>query len=171
MKTWVRAIHLVMLVGGGFAGFVLTLQMILDGPQLDAVTASIGWLAELGLAYFVVAGVAVSQNDKYLPMAMAAYILQIPWLLSPIMTYRFAAGLALNVFVAGDNIGCTYFLGTQWYVGMARGDVWGFGLNWVAIAMVIVVACQWRAYSQEKAREAAALRQTQEADEPPGFQP
>src|SRR5689334_8995854 len=99
MKTWLRLALITMTVGGGFTGIVLTLGLLFhsEDPGLLHLVLIIVFLA---LYIFVVASglLFVCDPQRTRPL-LAALAVQVPWISTPLIVYKFAAGLHTVVAV------------------------------------------------------------------------
>jgi len=165
MNPWMRGLHLLMLVGGGFTGLTLTLTLA-SSPQVsnDAGRGIVAFAVSVYL-FCIIAGILVSQHPRNMPYALVAYIVQIPWFVTPLVGYRFCAGAGLNLYAVDDSIGFQWQFGATWEITALRGDHWGIGFNLVALIMALVVA---RALMRPKweANRQAAVRQAEDPNEP-----
>src|SRR6516225_2116906 len=100
MKTWLRLTLVTVTVGGGFTGVAITLQALLS-PQQQPL-AYILLLAFLALFAFVTAsGLIFVHNPQRTALLVPAIALQIPWVSSPLIAYKFAAGFQVGAALFG----------------------------------------------------------------------
>jgi hypothetical protein len=102
MKPWLRLTLITISVGGGFTGFALTFQALQSG--LSSHTEPLLNLLIMGIFLLLNAGVAASGllfvHDPECTRPLAASLaIQVPWISSPFLTYRFASGLELILSV------------------------------------------------------------------------
>jgi hypothetical protein len=144
MKTWLRLIVVVMTVGGGFAGFVVTLQTLLQ-PHNQKSPSLLSMIVVLGLyAYITISGlIFVADSSRTAPI-LGALALQVPWISSPVVTYIFGSGL--NIFVGGrpQQQGGLYFsfdflFGSSWRFSFLQDAHWRIGVNLFALILLILV--------------------------------
>lgn len=92
MQPWLRLTLITMTVGGGFAGFVGTLQSLFNSPGVSTFKLVL-ILIFMGLYVFVtVCGLLYVNDPGRTGPLVAALALQIPWISSPLIVYKFAAG-------------------------------------------------------------------------------
>jgi hypothetical protein len=157
MKTWLRLTLITMTVGGGFLGVVVITPRLFtwgnDGFQLSFAI----FLVFLGLYVFVVAsGLVFVADPRKTQLLVWALAMQIPWVSSPLLIYRMAAGAYVTV-TAGQTedsgrIGFHLFwtLGSnfQCYL-LKQAAPWSLGVNFVALALLILLV-------RSREREASA---------------
>ena len=143
MKHWLRLLLILLTVGGGFCGFAITWQSLCNvlkssGNNPVNIILLVIFLALYGLA--VASGLVFSQDQRKSAFLFASLILQIPWVSSPVFSYRFTAGLHATVGVVGGNWIGGISLGSDWQCALFQQAPWGFGLNLFAVFMLILLA-------------------------------
>ena len=159
MKTWLRLTLITMTVGGGFTGVAVALQMLLSHQigQTASLLVFIGFLALF--AFVVVSGLIYVQNpDRARPLAVAL-ALQIPWVSSPYLTYKFAAGFQVSVAVISGRFIGGFRLGSDFQFYLLQPLPWGVGINFFALAMLILLL---RSSAPKIAPESTAAAQNME---------
>jgi hypothetical protein len=152
MKPWLRLTLIMMSVGGGFTGFALTFQVLQSG--LSSHTEPPLNLLIMGIFLLLNAGVAASGllfvHDPGCTRPLAASLaIQVPWISSSFLTYRFASGLELVLSATGPEKGEDFafhfawkcFIGSSWSFSISQEHPVGFGINLVAFALLIFL---WR---------------------------
>jgi hypothetical protein len=71
---------------------------------------------------------------------VVALTLQIPYLLSPVVAYRFADGLFGGVGIAETGMFGWFRLGSDFQFNLMRPLPWGLGVNLVAVAMLVALS-------------------------------
>lgn len=143
MNPWIRALHVVMLVGGGFTGLSLTLAMAFGKVDWTGADRAVMAFACCLYLFCVIAGILVSDRPNRHWWALIAYALQTPWFASPFLTYRFGGGAMFNVYSVDGELGFRLQMGASWFFQSHGDPHWGIGCNLVALAMAIFVLRTW----------------------------
>lgn len=141
MKPLMRQLHLVLTIGGGFTGIVLTVAAVFNTKESNPLFYAM-MLAFIGLYSFgVYAGLqfADDRESKDLDLLIAYYWLQVPWLSSPVLSYRFASGFQVSGGWSGNQPFGGFRLGSEWQFSLAKAAPWGIGLNVFALVMVVLL--------------------------------
>lgn len=140
MKTWLRLTIITMTVGGGFTGFALTLPFLLK-PQSHQLFSSIFIACFLALYAFVTASglLFVLNPQRTLPLFISLGF-QIPWISSPLIAYRFTAGLHITVGFVGGDFNGGFRLGSDWQFNLFQKSPWGLGVNLFAVTILALLA-------------------------------
>src|SRR5438552_14129079 len=121
MKTLFRWILLTLTIGGGFFGFVTTLQLLLQPPRSSAslyfIVCSIFLLAYL---FMLTSGLLFADKPQRTLPLMIAIILQIPGIACPWFIYAFSGGLRITIALAQSGFAYSYRLGSDWEFSLAR---------------------------------------------------
>lgn len=150
MKTWLRLTLVTMTVGGGFTGVVLTLQALQssiasqDQTRLNLLLMVVFLVLN---ACVTVSGLLFVHDSHRTHPLIAALAIQVPWISSSLIAYRFAAGLELVLSVNGPaksedsaiHIGGAYFLGNSWSFSLLEEHPFGLGVNLFALVMLILL--------------------------------
>ena len=140
MSAWLRLTLVTMTIGGGFTGAVTTSQVLLSPQTTSPAFVAVG-VVFLALHVFVlVSGLLFVQNSARVMPLVVALAIQIPYLSSPVVLYRFADGLCGGVGVAESGLFGWWRLGTDWYFGLLRPLPWGIGINLVPVAMLAALS-------------------------------
>lgn len=144
MSTWLRLTLITMTVGGGFTGVALTAQLLfspqVSGPALVAIC-----VVFLMLHIFVlVSGLLFVQKPHRIMPLMVALSLQVPYLSSPIVAYRFGAGLQAVVGLTGAGPLGWIRLGSDWQFNLLQPLPWGFGINLAALLLLVALSYSTR---------------------------
>jgi hypothetical protein len=152
MKPWLRLTLITMTVGGGFTGFVLTLQALQSGltshnqPALNLLTMGFFLLLNAGVT---VSGLLFVCNPDRTNALFAALAIQVPWISSSLIAYRFATGFELVLSINGPakgedlafHLGWAFFLGSSWSLSFSQEHQFGLGVNVWALTMLVLL---WR---------------------------
>src|SRR5881227_3048645 len=95
MNVWFRRLLLILTIGGGFVGVARTIQFF---SHVDKVIAYVVLLAFVCLyGYGIFLGVKLSEGPAPLRHLRVYFGLQIPFISSPIVAYRFATGFQTTI--------------------------------------------------------------------------
>ncbi len=141
MKPWLRLTLITVTVGGGFTGVAITFQSFLapqnPAPAFFNLLIILAFLALF--AFITVSGlIFVHSPEKTTPL-IVSLALQIPWVSSPIIRYKVAAGFQISVALIGGRVGGGFRLGTDFEFYLFRGLPWGVGINFFALALLILL--------------------------------
>jgi hypothetical protein len=67
------------------------------------------------------------------------FSLQIPFISSPVIAYRFCSGLEATVAIIQLGLRCEYRLGSGGQFAILSSAPWGIGVNFVALAIVFLL--------------------------------
>jgi len=146
MKPWIRLTLIVMTVGGGFSGFARTLEALFDSSGESPLNQLVK-VVFLGLYAFVAAsGLLFVQQPTRTGALRAALAIQIPFLSSSFIAYKFAAGLAAFLSFGsperestGFYVGWEVRLGSFWIFYLQRDQPLRIGVNLVALAILVLL--------------------------------
>lgn len=147
MKTWLRLLLVLVTVGGGFAGVAAILKAMVDAHGFLQFP---GLLLFLGLYTFVVvSGLILVWEPARTRPALVALALQIPWLSSTVLTYKFASGMCLSAALGppeeAGRVGLRFFWYThfgaysEFHLGGSGDAPLAFGANLIALVLFILV--------------------------------
>jgi hypothetical protein len=157
MNPWMRRLHLVLTIGGGFLGFVLSLQMLFNQREANAIAYLLfaGFVGFYAFAIYI--GFRLAEDPRVTPSLVAFYWLQVPWVSSPLFAWRLSVGFHLSAGLIGGQFSGTFRLGSEWQFSLLRPAPWGLGLNIFALVMAIVVTRQLLAAAKPPAPPASAV--------------
>jgi hypothetical protein len=139
MKSWLRLTLITVTVGGGFTGVAITLQALF-ARQTQAPVYYALMLAFLALFAFVTAsGLAFVHNPERTGPLIVALALQIPWVSSPIIAYRLAAGFQISIALIGGHFAGGFRLGSDFQINLFQQLPWGAGVNLFALALLVLL--------------------------------
>jgi hypothetical protein len=139
MNIWFRRLLVILTVGGGFLGMVMTVNALFaskDTPVLGY--AMLGLFVAL-YGYGIVAGLRLSEDANHYGHVLFFYALQVPFFSSPIILYRFGGGLQVTVWVVGLNFGWMFRLGSDWQMAILQPNSWGGGVNLFAASILFAL--------------------------------
>jgi hypothetical protein len=136
MKTWLRWLLIVHTIGGGFCGFVITLQGMFQLEKADPVVLSLfcGFAALFVIT--VLSGLLFVDNPRCTVPLIVVTILQIPWISSPILTFGFTSGFRFVLGVLGENLLLSCQLGSECHIFFLQQRPWGLGINLFAVLIL-----------------------------------
>ncbi len=147
MKPWLRLTLITLTVGGGFTGFSVTMQQLFKPQSQQPVYFAllVGFLALY--AFVTASGLLFVQNPRQTGPLFIAIAMQVPWVSSPLFTYRFTSGFHVTIGVVGGSLGGGFNLGSDWQCNVFQKLPWGIGVNLFALVIMILLALTWRSPS------------------------
>ena len=146
MRTAVRLTMLVMTVGGGFTGFVMTAQLLsANFSSLRAADRAIAISFATQYSLVVCAGLLYAHDPRRLVPLAVAFALQVPFVSSPLLSYRFTAGAHATVGIVGLNLVAAARLGCDFQFTLAPPQPWGLGVNLLAVLFLALIVWLRRA--------------------------
>ena len=138
MNVWFRRLLLILTIGGGFVGVARTIQFF---SHVDKVIAYVVLLAFVCLyGYGIFLGVKLSEGPAPLRHLRVYFGLQIPFISSPIVAYRFATGFQTTIAITQSGLGWDVrFLGSEGQFAILSQEPWGVGINVIASAIVFLL--------------------------------
>jgi hypothetical protein len=131
------------MIGGGFIGIALTAQSF---SQADRVIVFIALLAFVCLnSYGIFLGVRLSEGLAPLRHLRFYFMLQIPFISSPIIVYQFATGFQITIAIIQSALTCGWHLGSEGQLAISSPAPWGIGINVVALAIVVLLYSRFAA--------------------------
>lgn len=149
MKPWLRLALITMTVGGGFTGVVVNLQALFNSPGASIFKLALV-LIFMGLYVFVcVSGLMFTHNPRRTGPLVAALAVQIPWISSSLIVYKFVAGVEAFIIVGspekenaiGAYFGWDLLLGSSWKFALLQDNPLRVGVNFAA---VVILALLWQ---------------------------
>lgn len=138
MNSWMRRLNLVLTIGGGFVGVVVTLQAFFASEEANPMFYAL-LCAFMGLyGYGIFAGLRLVEAPEERKHLAIFYWLQVPWISSPILAYRFAAGFHVSGAILGSQLSGFFRIGSDWQFSLFQTAPWGVGLNVFALVMAII---------------------------------
>lgn len=140
MKRLVEALLLIASIGGGFTGFCIVLGEIVKATSFSMGHFIIYGSALFLFAFFVYAGLAFAANKANIKPLKIAFLLQIPWVSSPILVYKLASGFSLSGILHFGGFQFVYNLGSDFNFGILNGQPWGIGFNLAAVILFFLAS-------------------------------
>ena len=147
LRTLLRVALITMTVGGGFKGVILTVQLLASSDS-SAVVQRVLVVMFLALYGFVAAcGLWFACDRRRVRPLLAALAIQIPWVSTPLVVYKFAAGLYAVVSVGGPQdagdlgvrFGAEALFGSTFRVAWLQEIPWSVGVNVAALVFFVVL--------------------------------
>ena len=137
MNKWPLRFHLTMTIGGGFAGFTIgVFTLVNNGGQLKAA-AILLVLAFCGVCVWAISvGLRLAEGRNPIRELEAFYLLQIPYLTTPMFSYHLGLGVMLYLGVLQNGRNIQTQLGADWQGAFLGGDGFSFAINLVPIAVL-----------------------------------
>lgn len=150
MRPWLRLTLILMTVGGGFAGFAVTLQSLLNSLSAPPLNLFLTLLFAGLYAFVVASGLWFTHDPKRTDLLLAALAIQIPSISYSSFVYLFSAGLVWIISISGpekDNtvgvhVGWEMYFGGSWKVSIRDGNPLRIGVNLVALTLFLLL---WKA--------------------------
>jgi len=149
MSTWLRLTLITMTVGGGFSGLAVMIQYAIQSPRQQTLSLLLTMLLLTLYAFVTAAGLVFAQSPRRTLLLFGALLIQVPWLSSSMLVYKFAAGAGAFIGAkypsgaGGPTATYEYSVGTSSTVAMLQGngDPFIVGVNLWAIVLLILL---WR---------------------------
>ena len=139
MKSWLRLTLITVTVGGGFTGVAITLQSLLARQSQPLVNYAL-MLAFLALFAFVtISGLVFVHDPERTGLMIVSLALQIPWVSSPIIAYKLAAGFQVCIALIGGRLGGGFRLGSDFQINFFQQLPWGAGINLFALVLLVLL--------------------------------
>lgn len=146
MRTWLRLALITMTVGGGFTGFVVTLQSFFGSLGQSPLNLLLMAVAIALYAFIFVSGLIFVHDPRRTKPLSVAFAIQIPWVSSPFLTYKLAAGSEAALSVGnieegrvGVHLGADSLMGSTFAFNLLRGDRWIIGVNLIALTIFVLL--------------------------------
>jgi len=147
MKPWLRLALVTMTVGGGFAGFLSTLEMLFNSLRASA-TNIVLIVFFMGLyALVTVSGLLFVHDPVRQGPLMLGLLLQLPCISSSLIVYKFSAGFDLCAAVGStenaSRVEAGFFwdfmVGSRWKCALGGEHPLRVGVNVVALALLLLL--------------------------------
>src|SRR5580704_4319899 len=118
MNRWLKRLHLVLTIGGGFAGLAVAFTTLGDSFRQSL---SDGFLIIGAILYFlcaVVVGVRLADGAASRMSLLWLYGVQVPLFSSPVIAYHLSLGAHVYIGVLGDSFYWNLQFGDQYSVGL-----------------------------------------------------
>ncbi len=137
MNVWFRRLLLVLTIGGSFMGLALTIQFFSSANKVIAYIILLAFVGMYGYGIFV--GLKLSEGPPPLEHLRFYFGLQIPFISSPLIAYRFCSGLQATVAIVESGLKWDCRLGSEWQFAILSSAPWGCGVNFVALILVFLL--------------------------------
>jgi|CZKI01.1.fsa_nt_gi hypothetical protein len=118
MNPWLKRLFLITSIGGGFAGAAVTGSQFADSGQGPLNYALIG-VVTLAYSVGIIGGIELIEDEgKGLRVLSWYYLAQVPYLISPVISYQFFSGLTLFGAVGSRGLTWGAYLGSRWLYGL-----------------------------------------------------
>lgn len=138
MNPGMRRLHLLLTIGGGFAGIIITLEAFFASKEANPLFYALLLAFVCLYGYGVFAGLRFAEAPEENKHLAVFYWLQVPWISSPIFAYRFASGFHVSGAIIGSQLSGFFRVGSDWQFSMLQSAPWGIGLNVFALVMAVV---------------------------------
>jgi hypothetical protein len=140
MNKWLKIVLLLFQIGGGLLGIVLVGRVFLGG-SMSAVEVIIYTAFAIVFGFGILAGVVlISKPGLGLKLSLIFQSIQIPIIITPVVSYILYTGGFLSVYRSETGWGADFaFLGSRFYFYLYRGEPWCVGVNIVALALFVVL--------------------------------
>jgi hypothetical protein len=148
MTTWLRLTLITMTVGGGFAGVVLAVQLLMNSPNQATLNLLLAILLLLLYTFVTAAGLVFAHSPHRLGPLVAALAIQVPWISSPLLVYQFAAGVGAflganySQGATGLSPNYEYCFGSRSTVAVLRQNPLGVNL-WAVVLLILLWRSTW----------------------------
>jgi hypothetical protein len=134
-----RKAHIILTIGGGFLGFVLTLQALLGAQDPKPIFYAIMAVFLVLYAYGIYTGMRIADGKSGTYHLIVFYGLQVPWISTPLIAYRFTSGFHVSVAFLEGKLTGTFRIGSDWHLSFLQPAPWGAGLNIFALVMLLLL--------------------------------
>jgi hypothetical protein len=137
-----------MTVGGGFTGVVVTLQSLFASLSQSPLYLLLTAVGVALYAFVFVSGLIFVHDPHRTKPLSVAFAIQIPWITSPFLTYKFAAGSEAALSIGnleegkvGVHLGTDTLLGSAFTLklNLLQEGRWIIGVNLVALTIFVLL--------------------------------
>ena len=139
MNIWFRRFLVVLTVGGGFLGAVISTDTLFAAKNTPVFSYAMIALVIALYTYGIFAGIRLSEDASHYGHVLFFYALQVPFFSSPILLYRFACGFHATIWVVGFSFGWMFRLGSDCQLAILQPNSWGAGVNLFAAAILFAL--------------------------------
>jgi hypothetical protein len=90
-------------------------------------------------AFVTVSGLVFVHRPERTDLMIISLALQIPWVSSPIIAYKLAAGFQVCVALIGGHWAGGFRLGSDFQINFFQRLPWGWGVNLFALGLLVLV--------------------------------
>jgi len=143
-NIWWRRFNIVMTVGGGFIGLIVAMPDFVALRELT-LTKCVVYAVFMALyCYGIFVGLRLGEGKESDAHLAAYYCLQVPFISSPLASYHFTSGFYVAAGIIGGGINASFRLGSEWHVSFLQPAPWGIGVNFFALAIVLILILKKR---------------------------
>ncbi|WHI49648.1 hypothetical protein P3339_14335 [Microbulbifer sp. MLAF003] len=139
MQTFIRSTLLIASIGGGFMGCVSALNYFFAFSSWTIGGAIVNGLALTVFIYTLYAGLQFSKSASNTKQLSRAFLLQVPWLSSPILMYKIGTGISLAFMYSSHGGNYFFSLGANYSMAIFSDRPWGIGVNLAAIGFLMLI--------------------------------
>ncbi len=140
MNTWIKRIHLVFTIGGGFTGFVVSLTALPSALGQKVAAVVLVSTCAAFYVYAIVLGVRMAEGRASRSHLLWFYGLQLLVVSSPLIAYQLSSGAHFNLGFIGSSFNWNAQLGANYSVTLLQNAPWGIGVNLIALTMFLIVS-------------------------------
>jgi hypothetical protein len=144
IKTCFRWILLTLTIGGGFLGLEATVKGLIQREDTRLFFYLFQTVFIVLYLFTIIAGLLFADNQKRSTPLIIAWLLQIPWFSSPILSYDFSEGFHFVIGLANNGTAnvfhCASNFGSEWHFSINQVDAahpWEIGINLFAVIIFI----------------------------------
>jgi hypothetical protein len=129
----------VLTIGGAFLGWIATLDSFFTIRDTPLIGYGIMIIFVALYGYGIFAGIRFTETTKPDIHLFLYYLLQIPFISSPFVVFRFGSGLQTTVAIIGFRLAWILHLGSDWQFALLSPNQWGLGLNLFPLCIILVL--------------------------------
>jgi hypothetical protein len=130
MHHSIRRFHIISTVGGGFTGLAVSLAALVGSwSQLKPLAILLVLGACVLCTWVIFVGLRLSEGANMDRELRFFYILQIPHLTTPVLSFHAGFGLMLYIGVLPNGQNISAQLGADWNAGVLTDQNWFWALN------------------------------------------
>ncbi len=137
MNIWLRRFLVILTIGGGFVGVALMTESVFQANKVIAYIILVAFVCLYGYGIFI--GLKLSECPPPLKHLRLYFGLQIPFISSPVIAHQFSSGLHGTVAILQSTVTWGCRLGSECQFAILSSAPWGIGVNFVALAIVILL--------------------------------
>ncbi|WP_226648594.1 hypothetical protein [Microbulbifer variabilis] len=141
MEKLIRRVLLFASIGGGSIGSIMVAIDIATSDQLTKETVISNGLLIVVFIYTVYAGLQFSRSRSSIKNLTRAFFLQIPWITSPIISFKIASGIGASFAIIYSTLNYKYrlSLGADYTLSLYSDQPLGIGINLAAVSFLIFI--------------------------------
>ena len=143
MNSWYRRLQVLLCIGGGFMGFVLTLRSFVALKSTEILVYIPYPLFAIIFVYAIVLGLLLSESSNCRRHLILLYSTQLFTVYSPLLTYHNYVGMDWFVGIQSWKFIYDFGLGAGWTGAILRSFSWGIGIDLFALVVIIIEVVAW----------------------------